>query len=139
MVCLICPFDHCATQDTYSIVVPLTLNFVVLFPNQIKLLMEGFFAHFFSSHRPAYHTEDVEWFLKLANQQDDWCVPNIIEEVVGGTADQNLLDEFHRGSLERERARTITLSTEVCPFGVPPTTIIIYIHTVHFKKNLSLL
>ena len=34
--------------------------------------MEGFFAHFFSPYREGYHTEDVQWFLELANQQEQW-------------------------------------------------------------------
>ena len=34
--------------------------------------MEGFFAHFFSPYRRGYHTEDVQWFLELANKQEQW-------------------------------------------------------------------
>ena len=35
-------------------------------------LVEGFFAHFFSSYRHGYHTEDIQWFLELANKQEQW-------------------------------------------------------------------
>ena len=38
----------------------------------IRLLCEGFFAHFFSSYRQGYHTKDVQMFLELANEQDHW-------------------------------------------------------------------
>ena len=76
--------------------------------------MEGLFAHFFSSHRPAYHKEDIEWFLELANQQEDWCVVDATQEVIGGTSDQDLLDELQKSIVEKERARTSTLSVEVC-------------------------
>ena len=76
--------------------------------------MEGLFSHFFSPHRPGYHQEDVEWFLELANQQDDWCVPNVSEDVIGGTSEQDLLDEFQKSIFEKERARTANLSVEVC-------------------------
>ena len=36
----------------------------------IRLLVEGLFAHFFSPHRHSYHTEDIQWFLELANKQE---------------------------------------------------------------------
>ena len=35
--------------------------------------MEGLLAHFFSPDRPDYAREDVSWFLKLANDQKQWC------------------------------------------------------------------
>ena len=38
----------------------------------IRFLMEGFFAHFFSPYRRGYHTEDIQWFLELANKQQQW-------------------------------------------------------------------
>lgn len=38
----------------------------------IRLLCEGFFAHFFSSYRQGYHTMDVQKFLELANEQYHW-------------------------------------------------------------------
>ena len=37
-----------------------------------QFLLEGFFAHFFSSYRRGYHREDVQWFLELANKQEHW-------------------------------------------------------------------
>lgn len=72
---------------------------------QIRLLIEGLFAHFFSSHRPAYHKEDVEWFLELANQQEDWC-PNTVQVV---TAAQKSITE-------KERTQTASLDVEVCMY-----------------------
>ena len=75
--------------------------------------MEGLFSHFFSADRPGYHHEDREWFLQLANQQEDWCLPNVTDQVIGGTPDQDLLDEFDKSIFEKERARTATLEVEV--------------------------
>lgn len=37
-----------------------------------RLLMEGLLAHFFSPYQCVYHTEDVQWFLELANEQKHW-------------------------------------------------------------------
>ena len=76
--------------------------------------MEGLFAHFFSAHRPAYHQHDVGWFLELANQQEHWCLKDVIQEVVGGTADQDLLVEYQKSIQQREKLRTSTLRVEVC-------------------------
>ena len=38
----------------------------------VRLLMEGLFAHFFSPYRKHYNTEDIQWFLELANEQEQW-------------------------------------------------------------------
>ena len=38
----------------------------------VRLLVEGLFAHFFASYRHSYHTEDIQWFLELANKQENW-------------------------------------------------------------------
>ena len=35
--------------------------------------MEGLLSHFFSPHRPTYQRDDVLWFLRLANEQGQWC------------------------------------------------------------------
>ena len=75
--------------------------------------MEGLFAHFFSAHRPAYHQDDVGWFLELANQQEHWCSKDVTQEVVGGTADQDLLVEYQKSIPQREKLRTSTLTVEV--------------------------
>ena len=40
--------------------------------SSVQLLVEGLFAHFFSSYRHGYHTEDVQWFLEQANKQEQW-------------------------------------------------------------------
>ncbi|CAI8009278.1 hypothetical protein GBAR_LOCUS6260 [Geodia barretti] len=53
--------------------------------------MEGLFSHFFSADRRGYHEEDMRWFLELANQQDDWCVPHVSDIVIGGTSEQDLI------------------------------------------------
>ena len=38
----------------------------------IRFLLEGFFAHFFSPYRRDYLMKDVQWFLELANKQEQW-------------------------------------------------------------------
>ena len=38
----------------------------------VRLVMEGLLAHFFPPDRPQYYTQDILWFLKLANDQEQW-------------------------------------------------------------------
>ena len=38
----------------------------------VQLLIEGLFAHFFSAYRCGYNSDDVQWFLKLSNEQEQW-------------------------------------------------------------------
>ncbi len=37
-----------------------------------RVLLEGLFAHFFSPERGHYHSDDIRWFLELANCQKEW-------------------------------------------------------------------
>ncbi len=37
-----------------------------------RVLLEGLFAHFFSAERGHYHSDDIRWFLELANCQKEW-------------------------------------------------------------------
>ena len=46
---------------------------LVFYGNPMQPVVEALLAHFFSSHRPSYHKEDVLWFLKWANKQKHWC------------------------------------------------------------------
>ncbi len=39
----------------------------------VRLVIEGLLAHFFSPNHPRYAPEDVLWFLKFANEQEQWC------------------------------------------------------------------
>lgn len=48
--------------------------------NIMRQVMEGLFAHFFSSFRTSYHHEDVLWFLRLANEQRRRCFKLSCEE-----------------------------------------------------------
>ena len=77
------------------------------------MLLEGLFAHFFSSHRPGYHKEDMEWFLELANQQEDWCVPILVEGVIGGTSELDSLNAVQSSITEKEREQT---ASQVCMY-----------------------
>ena len=45
--------------------------------------------------------EDMEWFLELANQQEDWCVPNLVEDVIGH--ELHVLDAVQRSITEKEK------------------------------------
>ena len=59
-------------------------------------LMEGLFAHFFSTDRRTYHVEDVHWFLELANEQVEWKA-NVYEQdvdVVSGDLSDDILTKF---------------------------------------------
>ena len=87
----------------------------------VRLVMEGLLAHFFSSDRPSYVSEDVLWFLKLANQQDQWCCnPFQGEEdnteveisarmaemsvgVVAGGLEDDLISKLERSTLDAEK------------------------------------
>lgn len=76
----------------------------------MRLLVEGLFEHFFSAYRPDYHQDDVDWFLELTNQQQHWCLKDDIQEVVGGTGDQDLV-EFQKNIQQSEEHHT---TTQVC-------------------------
>lgn len=47
-----------------------------------RVLLEGLFAHFFSSERGNYHSNDIRWFLELANCQKDWGSDKLEEKRV---------------------------------------------------------
>lgn len=38
----------------------------------IRVLVEGLFDHFFNAKRNSFHPEDIQWFLKFANEQQHW-------------------------------------------------------------------
>ena len=64
--------------------------------------MEGLFAHFFSPYRRGYDTEDVQWFLELANKQKQWGA-NPLEHsaVVSALSDDLLESALHEASAAR--------------------------------------
>ena len=71
----------------------------------VRRLMEGLFAHFFSADRRAYHTEDVRWFLELANEQVEWKA-NVYEQdvgVVSGDLSDDILTKFESRKLPLNR------------------------------------
>ncbi len=71
----------------------------------VRLLMEGLFAHFFSSHRPSYHPEDARWFMELANDQMQWMVSDSNRSVIVRSLSQALDQET--------MSYTRTIDTEV--------------------------
>jgi len=51
---------------------------------QIRHIVEGLLAHFFSGHLTSYHPADVTWLLEMANRQTQWqatCLMSTIVEV----------------------------------------------------------
>lgn len=50
---------------------------------EISCLMEGLFAHYFSADRPVYNSEDVRWFLELANKQEKWKINVCVGHRIG--------------------------------------------------------
>ena len=89
----------------------------------VRLVMEGLLAHFFPPDRPQYHTEDILWFLKLANEQEQWSAnPFEGEEesrfeaateesvgVVAGGLEDDLLSKLEESTL----SKTTPSNTEV--------------------------
>lgn len=65
--------------------------------------MEGLFAHFFSAERRGYHSEDVHWFLELANEQVEWRA-NVYEadaDVVSSDLSDDILTKFEKSAMRR--------------------------------------
>ena len=69
----------------------------------VRRLMEGLFAHFFSADRRGYHTEDIHWFLELANEQEDWRANKYETEagVVSGDLNVDILRKFEKSVAHR--------------------------------------
>lgn len=59
----------------------------------VRLLMEGLFEHFFSSYRPSYHPEDAHWFMELANDQTQWLVTDVSRSVIARSFSEALDQE----------------------------------------------
>lgn len=54
----------------------------------VHKLLDGLLAHYFSSDRPYYHSDDVRWFLQLANAQLHWQVDHLEPAAVTATAEE---------------------------------------------------
>lgn len=50
--------------------------------DQMRHVLEGVLAHFFSVHRSLYHDEDITLFLKLANRQTKWLATYGMDDVI---------------------------------------------------------
>lgn len=50
--------------------------------DQMRHVLEGILAHFFSVDRSSYHDEDITLFLKLANRQTRWLATYGMDEVI---------------------------------------------------------
>ena len=51
-------------------------------PSQIRHIVEGLLAHFFSVHLTAYNSEDILWLLEMANMQTQWQATYLLSEIL---------------------------------------------------------
>lgn len=50
--------------------------------DQIRHILEGVLAHFFSAYRGSYDREDIMLFLRMANRQTTWLATYGMDEVI---------------------------------------------------------
>lgn len=50
--------------------------------DQMRHILEGVLAHFFTVHRSSYDDDDVMLFLKIANRQTRWLATYGMDEVI---------------------------------------------------------
>ena len=50
--------------------------------DQMRHILEGVLAHFFSVHRSSYDDDDIKLFLKIANRQEKWLATYGMDEVI---------------------------------------------------------
>ena len=82
----------------------------------VRLLLEGLLAHFFSPYRPHYHRDDVLWFLRLANEQEQWCYnPFLGQDLQRQTEEEMAAVEMSvgvvAGGLEEDLITKVEVST----------------------------
>ncbi len=51
-------------------------------PSQVRHIVEGLLAHFFSLHQSSYHPDDIRWLLEMANLQTHWQATYLMSEIV---------------------------------------------------------
>ena len=51
--------------------------------DQMRHILEGLLAHYFSVHCNSYNDGDMKFFLKMANQQRRWLATYGMDDVVG--------------------------------------------------------
>ena len=90
----------------------------------VKTILEGLLAHFFSAGRPSYHREDILWFLKFANEQEQWRVSPFLEDsnqllvemstgIVSGKLEEDLVSKLETTHTEVGDKVVCLLLTEV--------------------------
>ena len=57
----------------------------------LKDVLEGLLAHFFSEHQCVYHEEDIRWVFEVSNQQSQWQVSYLMNEVIDAAYSDDLL------------------------------------------------
>ena len=50
--------------------------------DQMRHILEGVLAHFFSAYRGSYDREDIILFLRMANRQITWLATYGMDEVI---------------------------------------------------------
>ncbi len=60
-----------------------------------RVLLEGLFSHFFSPERRHYHSDDIRWFLELANCHLEWGSGKL-EEKCGGLSTELVFYSIYR-------------------------------------------
>ena len=77
-----------------------------------RVIVEGLLAHFFSPERQHYNSEDIRWFLSLANSQKGWGSGQLEDEC--GVLSGDLSDDL---SARLDESLT-TIGIDVCCFLV---------------------
>lgn len=77
----------------YAVAQELTVNQTAE-KDQMRHVLEGILAHFFSVHHSLYHDEDVKLFLKLANRQTRWLATYGMDEVIDVSYDHYAAENY---------------------------------------------
>lgn len=94
--------SECPRLDNliYAVAEELTIN-QTADKDQMRHVLEGILAHFFSVHRSLYHDEDIKLFLKLANRQTRWLATYGMDEVIDVSYGQSLCSWKLKGAICR--------------------------------------
>lgn len=76
--------SECPRLDNviYAVGEELIVNDQATDKDQMRHILEGVLAHFFSAHRSSYDDDDIMLFLKLANRQTIWLATYGMDEVI---------------------------------------------------------
>ena len=106
-----------------------------------RVILEGLLAHFFSPERQHYNSEDIRWFLSLANSQKGWGSGQLEDEF--GVVSGNLSDDLS-ALLEESLCTTTTEVSFVCicrqlAHQLPlMSSVVLNIYTIEYAKEYLL-